>query len=592
MYGIRVVNILESSIRDSRYAQSNLGGENDMPMIRVAQAQINPTVGAFSANLETIITYMERARDKGANIVTFPELCVCGYPPEDLLLKQSFLKDTLNAVEKIREHTVDITVIVGYAQQKEGELYNGAAVLQNRKLVATYHKRELPNYGVFDEKRYFTKGAQHLVFEMKQIRFTVTICEDIWIAGGAVEQFARDNAIDLVLNISASPFCAGKLGTRLQVVGRFVAQAKTFLCFNNLLGGQDELVFDGGSFVMNSQGGMITRAGRFKEELLVTDILIDHPKRARGDTPLILLDSPSLDSGDWIGPSMADEHGMLEEIYKALVLGTRDYVRKNGFKQVVLGLSGGVDSALTAVIATEALGAKNVVGVTMPSEFTSHPTLNDANRLADNLRIRLITIPIKMVYGAYGQALRDFLGEDRITVAHENVQARIRGNLLMALSNQFGWLVLTTGNKSELAVGYCTLYGDMAGGFAVIKDVPKTLVFELSEYVNKRRGQEIIPVSVIKRPPSAELRPDQRDEDSLPPYSVLDGILQAYVEDDKDPGEIIGAGFDSKVVTEVIRMVDLNEYKRRQAPPGVKITPKAFGKDRRLPITNSYFTSR
>ncbi len=560
-----------------------------MPMIRVGQAQINPTVGAFSANVEKIIEFIERGRAQGADIVTFPELCVCGYPPEDLLLKRSFLKDNLNAIEKIREQATDITVVVGYTQYFEGKLFNAAAILQNRRLVSTYHKVELPNYGVFDEKRYFAEGSDRTVFEMNQVRFTVTICEDIWIAGSIPEQTARDSGADFVLNISASPFHAGKLDVRLQVGARFSKGTNAFLCFNNLVGGQDELVFDGGSFVMSSRGEVISRAGRFREELLTTDIQIDHPKSPVAS--VISLDYRHRHHGNQIVTSMASEYGRLEEVYAALVLGTGDYIRKNGFRGVVLGLSGGIDSCLTAVIAADALGPDNVVGVTMPSEYTSRETLGDAEQIARNLKIQLITVPIKEVYESYLTSLGDILGDKGITVAHENIQARIRGNILMALSNRFGWLVLTTGNKSETAVGYCTLYGDMAGGFSVIKDVPKTLVFELSEYVNASRGREIIPVSVLKRPPSAELRPDQRDEDSLPPYSVLDSILKAYVEEDMGPSGVIGAGFDQKTVNKVIRMVDLNEYKRRQAPPGVKITPKAFGKDRRLPITNAYLKS-
>jgi NAD+ synthase (glutamine-hydrolysing) len=569
-----------------------------MPTIRVSQAQINPTVGAFSMNTEKIIQFIKKARDKGADIITFPELCVCGYPPEDLLLKQSFLQDNLSAIQKIREHAKDIAVVVGYAHCHDGRVYNAAALLQNQKLVVNYHKVELPNYGVFDEKRYFGEGSESILFEMNQIRFGLTICEDIWIEGGMCEEFARLKQMDLVLNISASPFHADKLETRLRVAQRFARCADAFLCFNNLLGGQDELVFDGGCFVMTPQGGVISRAGRFNEELLITDIRIDHPKEPQPDVLKkpgasgIVLASRRYHYRNQIAPIMASEHGRFEEIYEALVLGTRDYVKKNGFTQVVLGLSGGIDSSLTLVIAADALGSENVVGITMPSEYTSQETLTDAERIADNLKIRLITVPIKNVYEAYLQSLHDTFGNEEISVAYENVQARIRGNLLMAFSNQFGWLVLTTGNKSELAVGYCTLYGDMAGGFAVIKDVPKTLVFELSEYVNDSRGQDIIPVSVIKRPPSAELRPDQKDEDVLPPYSLLDDILQAYVEEDRAPEEIIGAGFDRKIVNEVARMVDLNEYKRRQAPPGVKITPKAFGKDRRLPITNAYLKSR
>ncbi|MFH1241699.1 MAG: NAD+ synthase [Pseudomonadota bacterium] len=549
-----------------------------MTIIRVAQAQINPTVGDFAANSMKIIDSIVKARAQQADIATFPELCVCGYPPEDLLLKQRFLKDNLNAVDKIREHTKEITVVVGYAQELKGKPFNAAAILQDQRHIATYHKAELPNYGVFDEKRYFREGSQGLIFKVNQISIGVTICEDIWIEDGMSERFARDNVMDLLLNISASPFHAGKLGTRLQVARRFARNVDAFLCFNNLLGGQDELVFDGGSFVMNPEGEVISRARRFKEELLVTDIQINHH-------------SPPFHPKPGIVPIIAEECGRLEEIYEALLLGTRDYVKKNGFQKVLIGLSGGIDSALTALIATEALGNENVVGVTMPSDYTSQQTLADAERIVGNLNIGLITIPIKYIYESYLNSLHHILGDERITVAHENIQARIRGNILMALSNQFGWLVLTTGNKSEIAVGYCTLYGDMAGGFAVIKDVPKTLVFELAKYINSRRGKDVIPKSVLERPPSAELRPDQRDEDTLPPYPLLDSILEAYVEGDKGLEEIVASGFDQETVNKVIHMVDLNEYKRRQAPPGVKITPKAFGKDRRLPITNAYLKS-
>jgi NAD+ synthase (glutamine-hydrolysing) len=569
-----------------------------MPMIRVAQAQINPIVGDFLTNAGKILDFIDQAREKGADIITFPELCICGYPPEDLLLKPRFLQDNLNTLEDIIPHAKDITVVLGYAESSGVKLYNAAAILQNQRLVCTYNKAELPNYGVFDEKRYFEEGDRRLVFEMNQIRFTVTICEDIWIERGISEQFARISAADLVLNISASPFHAGKLDARLKIAARFAENTNTFLCFNNLLGGQDELVFDGGSFVMNPQGAIISRANRFREDLLITDIWIAHPKTGPGKVrhpgftgSVISLDSRPSHLQNEIEFRMAEELGRLDEIYEALLLGTRDYIKKNGFEKVVLGLSGGIDSALTSVIAAGALGSENVVGVTMPSLYTSSETLADAERLAGNLKIRLITLPIDEVYGSYLKTLNDTLGSGGFTVAHENIQARIRGNILMALSNQFGWLVLTTGNKSETAVGYCTLYGDMAGGFAVIKDVPKTLVFELSEYVNTRWGKDKIPQSVLKRPPTAELRPDQKDEDTLPPYSVLDSILEAYVEEDRAPDEIIGGGFDSRTVNRVIRMVDLNEYKRRQAPVGLKITPKAFGRDRRLPITNLYSKS-
>ncbi len=566
-----------------------------MPIIRIAQAQINATVGAFSTNSGKIIDAIQHARDQGADLITFPELSVCGYPPEDLLLKRGFLQDNLDALERIGETTQEITAVVGHADYIDGKAYNAASVFQGRKLAATYHKIELPNYGVFDEKRYFTRGSRSVVFEMNRVRFFLTICEDIWIEGGFQEESVKDSGADIILNISASPFHAGKLDLRVQMAGRFARTGDAFFCFNNLVGGQDELVFDGGSFVMDPRGEVLERAPRFRESVLCCDIEVKAPKmeggRGPGDERNLLsvkLESIQAHARVELQRPVAETYGRLDEIYEALVLGTKDYVEKNGFKKVVIGLSGGIDSALTAVIAVDALGSENVVGVTMPSPYTSGETLGDAGLLAENLTIRLFTVPIREVYEAYLTATDSIMDNKRHGVAHENIQARIRGNILMALSNQFGWLVLTTGNKSEIAVGYCTLYGDMAGGFAVIKDVPKTLVFELSEYVNRSRDREIIPESVISRPPTAELRPGQRDEDSLPPYPVLDRILHAYVEEDQAPDEIIAHGFDREVVKDVIRMVNLNEYKRRQGPPGVKITPKAFGRDRRLPITNAY----
>jgi len=565
-----------------------------MPLIRVAQAQINSTVGDFAGNSIKIIKIIKKAIEKEAHIVIFPELCVCGYPPEDLLLRPGFLKDNLQAVRQLIEHTRGIAVVVGFADYCDGNVYNAAAILQNQEFSATYHKIELPNYGVFDEQRYFVKGSGPSILEINRIPLTLTICEDIWIEGGMAEKYAVSKGVDMVINISASPFHAGKLHTRLEVAGRFARNTDAYLCFNNLVGGQDELVFDGGSFVMSPEGRPMSWAKRFQEELLITEIDIGAGKRIKTGGPGESQKNPAPlepDSGKpEEGPfhDMVGEYSRLDEVYQALLLGTRDYVSKNGFKKVLIGLSGGIDSSLTAVIAVDALGAENVVGVTMPSQFTSQETFSDSERLAENLGIQLLTVPIKGVYESYLFAIRDSLDIRGHGVTQENIQARIRGNILMAISNQFGWLVLTTGNKSEIAVGYCTLYGDMAGGFAVIKDVPKTLVFELSEYVNDIRGKEIIPRSVIERPPSAELRPDQKDEDTLPPYSMLDTILQAYVEEDKAPDEIVEAGFDRKIVNEVVRMVDLNEYKRRQAAPGVKITPKAFGRDRRLPITNAY----
>ena len=569
-----------------------------MATLRIAQAQINTTVGNFSGNSEKIIQAIASARRQDVDIITFPELSVCGYPPEDLLLKRGFLRDNMEVLHNIKKHTEDMAAIVGYADYHEGKVYNAAALLHNGTLKATYHKIELPNYGVFDEKRYFERGSHHPVFEIGQMLFTITICEDIWIDGGISEQIAAAANADIVFNISASPFHAGKTDMRLHAADRFAKHTGSYVFFNNLIGGQDELVFDGGSFVVDPEGRVISRAARFREEILITDIEIPTGRNAsKGErsehdkATLFSLNMRPHAQKKEVEKRIAEKSTRLEEIYEALTLGARDYVQKNGFRKVLIGLSGGIDSALTAAIAVDALGKENVVGVTMPSQYTSRETFTDAERLAGNLHIELITAPIKEIYQSYLDAGTTILDNAKHGIAHENMQARIRGNILMALSNRFGWLVLTTGNKSEIAVGYCTLYGDMAGGFAVIKDVPKTLVFELSKHLNVQRGREIIPETTILRPPSAELRPDQKDEDSLPPYSILDHILEAYVEKDESAFEIIDAGFEPETVYKVLRLVDLNEYKRRQAPPGVKITPRAFGRDRRLPITNAYLRS-
>jgi NAD+ synthase (glutamine-hydrolysing) len=566
-----------------------------MSTIRIALAQINSTVGDLEGNVAKIIAAMERARDAEADIVTFPELAVCGYPPEDLLLKPGFLRDSRNSIDEIARQNEGIISLVGFAYAVNGNVYNAAALINNMHIANIYHKIELPNYGVFDEKRYFTPGSGCLPLEMNETTITVNICEDIWIEGSEVEYCTINNRAGVALNISASPFHAGKLALRRDIIASFAKRTKAFVCYNNMVGGQDELVFDGGSVVVDPQGDVVASARRFEEDLLVTDIPIDEDSQDHAGSDLlrsrqrIILSSSRYGDREGIPASRAPELGRLEEIHQALILGTRDYVRKNGFEEVVIGLSGGIDSSLTAAIAVDALGNDNVIGVTMPSQYTSQETRSDAERVAENMGIRLITVPVKPIFSSYLDALQKPFGQGDPGVENENLQARIRGNILMALSNRFGWLVLTTGNKSETAVGYCTLYGDMAGGFAVIKDVPKTLVYELAQYVNEKSAREAIPRSVLERPPTAELKPDQKDEDSLPSYYILDPILEAYVEKDKSSDEIIASGFDAEVIREVIRMVDRSEYKRRQAPPGVKITPKAFGKDRRLPITNRYF---
>jgi NAD+ synthase (glutamine-hydrolysing) len=562
-----------------------------MNLLRIAQAQINTTVGDFAGNLEKIVQWIGQAESAGADIVTFPELAICGYPPEDLLIKRRFLDNNWDALQQLKEHCRATAVLVGFAHSDEGKVYNAAALLGNSSLLGIYHKIELPNYGVFDEKRYFFPGLGCFVFEMRGSRIAVTICEDIWIPGSVTEICAINNDADIVLNISGSPFFAGKLDVRKRIVAHFATATQTTVFYNNLVGGQDELIFDGGSMVVDSNGELIASGKHFEEDLLVTDIRISERSGHRRSWNLVEpmavpAGRESVEERQYLPPRIAPQLDRVEEIYKALVLGTRDYVRKNGFDKVVIGLSGGIDSALTAAIAVDALGRDHVVGVTMPSQYTSGETFSDAELLARNLNVELITVPVNEIFQTYLTAMEKPFSNGAPGVEAENLQARIRGNILMALSNRFGWLVLTTGNKSETAVGYCTLYGDMAGGFAVVKDVLKTVVYELSNYINEKAGRELIPRSIINRAPSAELRPDQKDEDSLPPYAVLDPILRAYVEDDKAPAEI--EGFDPDVVRDVVRMVDRNEYKRRQAPPGVKITPKAFGKDRRLPITNRY----
>ncbi len=561
--------------------------EGRMSVIRIAQSQINPIVGDLEYNKRKIIKYVDIAKQRNADLVLFPELCICGYPPEDLLLKKSFLRDCKKTLEDISSYIEGINAIIGFPDEKDGNVYNAAAIVQKKKVQAIYYKTELPNYGVFDEKRYFKEGKNPIALKIKDLIIVPTICEDIWVEGSIPERFAKDIGADVLINISASPFHASKFQLRLDVGRNLSRRTKAPLFFTNLIGGQDELIFDGGSFVIGRDGYLFSCAKRFSENLLVTDMELSPRPKKKDGYKIIQLDSYRRDE-KLLHPYIADRLSPVEEIYYALVLGTRDYVEKNGFKKVLIGLSGGIDSSLVAAIAVDALGKENVIGVTMPSQFTSSETLTDAERLARNLGIELIKLEIKSIYEEYLKVLSKVFDTSVHSVALENIQARIRGNLLMAISNKFGYLVLTTGNKSETAVGYCTLYGDTAGGFAVIKDVPKTMVYELARYVNLTWRREIIPESVMKRPPTAELRPNQKDEDTLPPYPILDRIIHAYVEEDKSPEEIIEEGFDPDLVINVIRMIDRNEYKRRQSPPGIKITPKAFGKDWRFPITNRY----
>jgi NAD+ synthase (glutamine-hydrolysing) len=567
-----------------------------MGFLRIAQAQINTTVGDLDGNSAKIASFIGRAKEQKADIVTFPELAVSGYPPEDLVLKTHFVRDCTNAVRRIARDVTGITALVGFPDYDGKAVYNAAALICDGEVVSVYHKIELPNYGVFDEKRNFTAGTEPLIFVIEGVRVLITVCEDIWIEGNTLEQCGKRHGAAVTLNISGSPYHAGKLSIQKEIAAGFARRTGSYLCYNNLVGGQDELVFNGTSLVVDPRGNLVARAALFTEDLLVTDIDIDSPGKKSapaaaepgcGSFPVV--HGYAGGAREKAAPSVFPLPDRVEEIYRALVLGTGDYVRKNRFKKVVMGLSGGIDSSLVAAVAVDALGAENVVGVTMPSVYTSSETFSDAGRLAENLGIRLITTPIKEIFSTYIDRLSEVFGDSAEGVWAENLQARIRGNILMALSNKYGWMVLTTGNKSETAVGYSTLYGDTAGGFAVIKDVPKTVVYELSAHINEAAGREIIPNSVIVRPPTAELRPNQKDEDSLPPYSVLDPILAGYVEEDMSPEDIIALGFDEKRVYDTMRLVDINEYKRRQSPPGIKITHKAFGRDRRLPITNRYF---
>ena len=572
--------------------------------LRLALGQINCTVGDLKGNAARVLKVIGKARNLGADLVAFPELIIPGYPPEDLMLNQGFLEGNLEALKQVARGTKGITAIVGFADVRD-DIYNGAAILHNGEIAGVTHKIYLPNYGVFDENRYFQKGEKLLVFELGGTVVGVNICEDIWYPGDPTRTQCLQGNAQLIINISSSPYHAGKKDFRQKMLSTRAWDYATIVAYVNMVGGQDELVFDGGSMVLDQKGEVIAMARAFEEDLLVVDLNLEevflhrlHDPRMRkekadpqahGQLQRIILDwTAKKGAKKPLPPRNSVPLGPVEEIYRALTLGTGDYVRKNGFKKIVLGLSGGIDSTLTAAIAVDALGKDCVAGIAMPSMYSSPESLEDARSVAKNLGIEFQVIPIGEVYTAYLQTLKDSFQGEKTGVTEENLQARIRGNLLMALSNKFGWLVLTTGNKSEMGIGYCTLYGDMAGGFAVIKDVPKTLVYNLAAYRNSLGPRPIIPLRVIEKPPSAELRPNQKDTDSLPPYEVLDPILQAYVEEDQSLKMILEKGFDRKLVEEVIRKVDLNEYKRRQAPPGVKITPRAFGKDRRLPITNRY----
>ena len=571
--------------------------------IRLALAQINARVGDLEGNTERVREYIERARDAGAEVVLFPELCVTGYPPEDLLLREHFLQAAGEALASLARDAAGIIALVGHPE-RAGDVYNALAVLADGEVRSIYRKTRLPNYGVFDERRYFQAGDAGAILDIGDARVGLTICEDMWAPGPPASDEALAGA-SLILNASASPYHAGKGTERERMIAQRARDNICAVAYCNLVGGQDELIFDGHSFVVDHEGRVLARASQFSEALLMVTVDVQAGISARLRDPrlrppvrsalpdviqLPALERPATPQADTLGGELAPVLSPDAEVYEALVLGLRDYVEKNGFRRVVLGLSGGIDSTLVALVAADALGPDRVTTVVMPSPYSSSGTQQDARALAGNLGVQCLELPIGPAMGVYDEMLSEVFAGTEPDLTEENLQARIRGNLLMALSNKFGWLVLTTGNKSEVSVGYSTLYGDSAGGFAVIKDVPKLLVYRLCEYRNQRDAPEPgpIPETVVTRPPSAELRPDQRDEDSLPAYEILDPILEAYVERDASREQMLLAGLPADAIDRATRLVDFSEYKRRQAPPGIKITPRAFGRDRRMPITNAY----
>ncbi len=568
-------------------------------VLRVALAQLNPTVGDLDANLAKMIDAYERAEAAGCDLIAFPELSTTGYPPEDLVLKPGFVADNIAALSKLAARTGRCAAVVGFVDQ-DRDLYNAAAVCAGGEILGTYRKRLLPNTTVFDEARYFTPGTDSdplALFVVGGVKVGISICEDIWSPFGPVAEQAAAGA-EVSININASPFHAGKQAERERMLATRAADSHTAIVYVNQVGGQDELVFDGGSLVLDHQGTLLARARQLVEDLLIVDVPVPPVYRKRlldprgritdALLPTVLVSADPIVHDDVLAPSIAEPLDADHELYDALVLGTRDYCSKNGFSDVVIALSGGIDSTIVACIAVDALGADHVHGCSMPSRYSSDHSKSDAQLLAENLGIDFRTISIEPAFQAYLDMLAPSFEGREPGLTYENIQSRCRGLLLMALSNEFGWMALTTGNKSELAVGYFTIYGDSVGGYGVIKDVLKTRVYDLCRHVNRMAGREIVPEAVITKPPSAELRPDQRDDQSLPPYEVLDPILQLYVEDDRTAAEIIELGHDEAMVRRITRLVDIAEYKRRQSPPGVRVSRKAFGKDRRMPITSGY----
>lgn len=574
-----------------------------MRWCRVGLAQINTTVGDLTGNVKKIESALVKAKQLNCSILAVPELAITGYPPEDLVLRRSFCLESVQATEALVPATKGVIAVVGFVDWTGSQAHNAAAVMADGVWCDTYHKMRLPNYGVFDEDRYFSAGRRVPVYRTPSFSFGVSICEDIWYPGRPLDAIALSGA-ELCININASPYRRGRLNDRRRLVATRASDNLIAIAYVNAVGGQDELVFDGGSFSFGADGQALHGGLQFEEDLLVVDVDLDRvaqrrltdtrqrtEARGRDITKMVEVvpinfDPPRPQEGlqrQDPRPDMSVE----EEVWTALVVGTRDYVHKTGFERVVVGLSGGVDSSVVATIAVDAVGADHVVGVSMPSRYSSEHSIEDAVELARNLGIQLLSVPIERAHAAMLDMLKAVIPGD-LGVAAENLQSRQRGNVLMTLSNRNGWMVLTTGNKSEMATGYATLYGDMAGGFAVIKDVPKTFVYRIAHWRNDHAGRSIIPRRVLTKPPSAELRPGQLDQDSLPPYEILDRILEAYVEEDFTFSEIVALGFEPTVVRQVIGLVDRNEYKRRQAPPGVKITPRAFGRDRRYPLASRY----
>ena len=570
-------------------------------MIRIALAQINSTVGDLSGNTAKICSYIDKAKDLDVDLIAFPELAITGYPPEDLVFRNEFVQENMKCSSEVSHNTQGITAIFGFVEL-DNKLYNSAAVASEGKLKGTHKKIFLPNYGVFDEERYFESGNTCPVFTINGTKVGVNVCEDIWYPLGPTS-VQRAAGAELIININGSPFHAGKRQDRESMLIERASAHGLFIAYVNQVGGQDELVFDGSSVVIDPEGKIISRGEPFEEDLVICDIDTTPLRQAREANTQEFFAEGLEDIGKPVHRYISDEipqpkkpfleraiHPVssIEEVRKALVIGTRDYVNKSGFQKVLIALSGGIDSSLVAAIAAEALGPDNVVGVSMPSQFSSVGSETDAKDLAKNIGIRIESIPIREIVASMELALRDQFHGTEWGVAEENIQSRIRGNLIMAMSNKFGWMVLTTGNKSEMAVGYATIYGDMAGGFSVIKDVPKLMVYDLCKHINGTSSSVVIPQSVMDKPPSAELRPDQKDTDSLPNYDILDPILEAYVERDSSFREIVADGFESETVANILTLVDRNEYKRRQSPPGVKITPRNFGRDRRMPVTNKF----